>query len=124
MKKYAVFAFCCVVAAASGCETINAQLAAAEAGLKEQAAGGPAPAAAPQPWSGPITFKNASSVKVCDVQLDGDASVVVGEVAPGASVELPANPRAHRIWAMSCTKDGVVAGSVSKADALFAAATK
>jgi hypothetical protein len=40
MKKSAVaVALCCVVAAVSGCETINAQLAAAEASLKEQSGG-------------------------------------------------------------------------------------
>lgn len=59
-------------------------------------------------------------MKVCEVQLDGNAAAVVGEVAPGASIELPANPNAHRIWLTSCTKDSVVAGNLFSAEDHFA----
>lgn len=68
------------------------------------------------PWTGPITFTNASSSKVCGVQFRGDHAPIQVDIAPGASVELPPHPKpesAVGLWALNCGGDGVVSGTLT-----------
>lgn len=106
----------------SSCSTVVAALAAKQASSSSSSSAASTSSGATKEYTGPVTFKNATTREVCEVQAPG-AKPVRQKLAPGATVALPTEGRFDRVWVTACSEDALVAGTATTARAMFEALT-